>query len=599
MLQEKLLEILKETFGHEQFRLKQKDIIHSVLEGNDVLAIMPTGGGKSVCYQIPALYSDGVCVVVSPLISLMYDQVSGLHENAVEACFLNSNQTYEERKKAEEDIKSGKVKLVYISPEGLMRVEMLNFFSNIDLSLIAIDEAHCVSQWGHEFRSDYKRLGELKEWFPNIPIMALTATADERTRTDIIHSLGLNDPKTFISSFDRPNIKYSICERQNEMNQLVTFIDENHKGDTGIVYCLSRKKVEKVTRELRDKGYDAFCYHAGLSSEERSSAQDEFNKRDGVIIVATIAFGMGIDKPDVRFVAHLDLPKSVEGYYQETGRAGRDGLPSNAWMVYGLQDIVKLSQMLEKTDAHETYKKVARFKLDAMLSLCESPNCRRQILLQYFGEESSEYCGNCDSCLEPGETWDATVDAQKVLSTIFRTGQVFGANHIIDVIRGSKGQKISDRGHDKLSVFGIGQEATKQHWNSVIRQLLHLGFIYIKDFEYRSLALSQKSLELLKGKSSLSLRKKKGKISKKAKRESQEVGHERVDLFEELRKLRRELAEEKSVPPYVIFADKSLHDMCLLMPRNNEEFLMVNGVGKSKQEKYGEIFLKKIKEFHA
>ncbi|MGK0367057.1 MAG: ATP-dependent DNA helicase RecQ, partial [Thermoproteota archaeon] len=507
MRNEKVHAILKQTFGHDSFRFDQLDIINNVLDGKDTIAIMPTGGGKSVCYQVPALYFEGVTIVVSPLISLMQDQVQNLAEYGVEACFLNSTQTGEERMQAEDKIIAGEVKLVYVSPEGLLTGSLASFFRNVEVSLIAIDEAHCVSQWGHEFRNDYTRLGELKEVFLNIPFLALTATADSKTRDDMAVQLLMADPKVFVSSFDRPNIKYSIYERVNEIKQLDSFIKENHPDETGIVYCLSRRKVEKTAKDLCELGHDAVAYHAGLSVKQRERAQKAFNIKQNTIVVATIAFGMGIDKPDVRFVAHLDLPKSIEGYYQETGRAGRDGLASNAWMVYGLQDVVKLSQMLETTDASDAYKKVARHKLDAMVSLCETATCRREYLLSYFEEKSSEHCGLCDSCLEPADTWDATVDAQKVLSTIFRTGQVFGAGYLIDVLRGSQNAKVMDRGHDKLSVYGIGKDESKQHWSVIIRQLLNAKFIGIKNWEYRNLCLTQKSSPLLKGEMVFNMRK--------------------------------------------------------------------------------------------
>lgn len=592
-----LHEILKQTFGHSEFRFDQKEIINSILDGVDSLAIMPTGGGKSVCYQVPALYSNGITLVVSPLISLMQDQVINLKENGVEACFLNSSQDMEERREAEIKIQNGEAKLVYVSPEGLLSGSLGRFLEGLEISLIAIDEAHCVSQWGHEFRKDYTRLGELKELFPNVPILALTATADAKTREDIAHQLRMKDPKIFVSSFDRPNIKYSICDRKNDMIQLDRFIKENHEGETGIVYCLSRKKVEKIATELCALGYKAMAYHAGLSSEKRTQVQEAFNKDEGIIIVATIAFGMGIDRPDVRFVAHLDLPKSIESYYQETGRAGRDGKPSSAWMTYGLQDVIKLSQMLENTDAGEDYKKVARYKLDSMLSLCETGQCRRKTLLSYFEEESGD-CQNCDACLEPGEVWDAMVDAQKVLSVIYKTGQVFGAGHIMDVLRKSKNAKIVERGHDKLSVYGIGADKSKNHWNVVLRQLLNMKYIAIKNWEYRSLCLTPKSGELLKGEASFMMREtKEVKIVQKRAAKSIDATHGRLDLFEDLRIVRRDLAEEKSVPPYVIFGDKTLHDMCQLLPRNYSEFLMVNGVGQSKCDNYGDVFIKTINEY--
>ena len=592
MRNEKLHKILKETFGHDAFRFDQLDIISSILDGKDTLAIMPTGGGKSVCYQVPALYSDGVTLVISPLISLMQDQVTNLAVNGVEACFLNSTQTSAERRESEEKILNGQVKIVYISPEGLLASSRLNFFEKLNISLIAIDEAHCVSAWGHEFRSDYTRLGQLKEFFPGTAILALTATADSKTREDIIRQLRMDEAKVFISSFDRPNIKYNIYDRINEMLQLDQFIKKEHEGDTGIVYCLSRKKVEKVAIELNKLGHNAIPYHAGLSTEQRLAGQEAFNKEEGIIVVATIAFGMGIDRPDVRFVAHLDLPKSIESYYQETGRAGRDGQPASAWMIYGLQDVMKLSQMLETTDADENYKKVARHKLDAMLSLCETGQCRRKTLLAYFEEDLVDNCNYCDTCLEPGELWDAMVDAQKVLSVIFKTGQSFGAGHVIDVLVKSKNAKVVSRGHDKLSVYGIGHDRSKTHWNAVLRQLLNMKYVGIKNWEYRNLALTQKSGEVLKGEVSFMMKKtKEGKIAALKSKKVMDVSHGRLDLFEELRSMRRELAEEGGVPPYVIFGDKSLHDMCQLMPRNRSEFLLVNGVGASKCDKYGQAFL--------
>ena len=592
-----LKKILKEKFGHSEFRFDQLEIIETVLSGQDVIAIMPTGGGKSVCYQIPALYSDGITLVISPLISLMHDQVMNLKLNGIDACYLNSAQDINQRREAEEQIINGEVKLVYVSPEGLLSGSLANFFENLNISIIAIDEAHCVSQWGHEFRSDYMRLGELKDLFPEVPILALTATADEKTREDIALQLRMSSPKIFISSFDRPNIKYKITERSNEIDQLAEFINKYHAQDTGIVYCLSRKKVEKVASDLKERGIPAIPYHAGLSAEQRKKGQESFNRDEHIIIVATIAFGMGIDRPDVRFVAHLDLPKSIESYYQETGRAGRDGKASNAWMVFGLQDVIKLSQMLETTEASELYKKQARFKLDAMLSLCETIQCRRQYLLSYFGEESSDSCGNCDACLEPAEKIDATVDAQKLLSTIYRTGQVFGAGYIIDVLRESKNVKVLERGHDKLSCYGIGKEQSKNYWNIMIRQLLNLKYIRVKNWEYRNLALTDKAGPILKGQEGFEMRKP-SKImvssSRKNTNKQVDIAHDRMDLFEELRQIRSKLASENNVPPYFIFGDKSLHDMCQLLPRNRDEFLMVNGVGASKCEKYGDLFIEGV-----
>jgi len=596
---QKLHSVLKETFGYSSFRFEQLNVIRSVLDGKDTLAIMPTGGGKSLCYQIPALMLDGATLIVSPLISLMHDQVMNLNESGVEACYLNSTLSPAQKAQAREKILSGAIKLIYVSPEGILSPALSEFFERVKISLIAIDEAHCVSQWGHEFRKDYTRLHELRQKFPSAPVCALTATADARTRNDIAAQLKLDSPNVFVSSFDRPNIKYLILERHEELKQLDEMIRTHHPDDTGIVYCLSRQKVERVAEALRERGYPAVAYHAGLSKEERAENQERFNREDRIIVVATVAFGMGIDRPDVRFVAHLDLPKSIEGYYQETGRAGRDGKPSSAWMVYGLQDVVKLSQMIETTEADESYKKIARYKLDSMLALCESANCRRQYLLGYFGQEAPDRCGNCDSCLNPPVTWDATIDAQKVLSTIYRTNQNFGAGHIIDVLRGSQSAKVVERGHDKLSVYGIGKDQPKEHWNGVLRQLLNTGYVAIKNWEYRNLALTPKCEEVLKGGKHLHFRKQELQLSKKTKKETREAdaSHGRTELFQALKSLRASLAREQSVPPYVIFSDKSLHEMCTFLPRTSDEFLMINGVGQSKQEKYGEKFLSKIREF--
>jgi ATP-dependent DNA helicase RecQ len=600
MREEKLLQILKETFGYSSFRFEQHKIIHSVLDGKDTLAIMPTGGGKSLCYQIPALYLNGITLVICPLISLMQDQVMNLKEVGVKAVFLNSSLSYQDSQKAKEKIKKGKVKLVYVSPEGILSPHLAEFFKEMEISLIAIDEAHCVSQWGHEFRKDYTRLGELKDSFPDVPVIALTATADAKTRTDISEQLRLKSPQIFISSFDRPNIKYMIQDRDDELKQLDKFIKTHHPEDTGIVYCLSRDKVERVATALKKLGHPAVPYHAGLSADIRTRNQKKFNTEERIIVVATIAFGMGIDRPDVRFVAHLDLPKSIESYYQETGRAGRDGLPSTAWMIYGLQDVVKLSQMLATTDADESYKKVARYKLDCMLALCEAASCRRQFLLQYFGETSKDACTYCDTCLSPPVLWDATTDAQKIMSAIYRTKQMYGAGHVIDVVRGSGSAKVFERKHHELSVYGIGKDRPKEHWDIILRQLMNLNYISIKDWEYRSLCLNKKSLDILTGGKKLELRKQKlalTKTDKKVASKIKEAQHDRHDLFSELRKLRNTLAEEKKLPSYVIFNDKSLHDMCNLLPRNDDEFLMVHGVGQSKLESYGDAFLKVIRKY--
>ncbi len=596
MRSDDLNHILKDTFGYSSFRLLQLKIIDSVLDGKDTLGIMPTGGGKSLCYQIPALYLDGITLIISPLISLMQDQVMNLKETGVKALFLNSSLTPDETRRAKVKIRDGKVKLVYVSPEGILAPHLTEFFSTVKVCLIAIDEAHCVSQWGHEFRKDYTRLGELKLRFPGVPVIALTATADAKTRADIAHQLRLEAPNVFVSSFDRPNIKYLVADRTDELRQLDQFIREFHPEDTGIVYCLSRDKVERVAQALRKAGHPAVPYHAGLGSDVRTKNQKRFNEDDRIIVVATVAFGMGIDRPDVRFVAHLDLPKSIEGYYQETGRAGRDGKASTAWMVYGLQDVVKLSQMIETSEADESYKIIARQKLDRMLALCETAECRRSFLLDYFGEESSSKCDYCDTCLDPPILWDATKDAQMILSTIFRTQQTYGSAYVIDVLRGSKSARITEKNHDQLSVYGIGKEKPKEHWDGVLRQLLNANYVAIKSWEYRNLCLTPKAGEILRGETVLRLRKQEFGASKKRRKEFS--GGESLalaPLFSALKDLRTRIARDRGVPPYVVFSDKSLLSMCELVPTSASEFLDVHGVGQSKLETYGEQFLQTIR----
>ncbi len=595
----KVSQILEKTFGFKSFRFVQKEVVDSILEKKDTLAIMPTGGGKSLCYQLPALYFDGLTVVISPLISLMQDQVTNLKQYNIPSAFLNSTLSAAQKRDIEEKLNENAIRLLYIAPESVLMPSTLSLLKSLNISLFAIDEAHCVSQWGHEFRKDYTRLFELKNEFLEVPTVALTATADERTRGDICEQLKLNAPNTFVSNFDRPNIKYSIYERKNEISQLVRFIKESHSKDVGIVYCLSRKKVEKVTKELNDHGFKAVAYHAGLPTKVRTEAQNRFNTEDALIVVATIAFGMGIDRPDVRFVAHLDLPKSIEGYYQETGRAGRDGEPANAWMVFGLQDVVKLNHMLMSTDASEYYKKTAKVKLDSMLTLAETAFCRRKILLEYFDQPLEENCNNCDSCLEPQDTWDATIDAQKILSTIYKTGQIFGASYVIQVLRGSVNAKVNERAHDQLSVYGLGSEESIYHWNSIIRQLLGMNYIYIKNWEYRNLAISEKARSILTSKEKIFLKKIKepAKSKKAKKKKTLESNHEHPDLFEKLRVVRRGLAKENKIPPFMVFSDKTLNDMCLILPKNNEDMLLVHGVGESKLNKFGSNFLKEISSY--
>ncbi|MFK8138394.1 MAG: DNA helicase RecQ [Bdellovibrionales bacterium] len=596
-LNEQLISNLRTIFGFEGLRLEQENIIQSIMNGKDTLGIMPTGGGKSLCYQLPAVTLDGLAIVISPLISLMEDQVANLNQFGIESAFLNSTLDFSERKQVEARLKNSEIKILFIAPEGILVAQTLAFLRQLNISLIAIDEAHCVSQWGHEFRSDYTRLNELRTFFPKVPFLALTATADTNTRTDIVTQLALIEPSVFVAGFDRPNIQYLVHERLDEISQLERFIRENHEDDTGIVYCLSRKKVEKTAEKLKSLGFNAYAYHAGMTSKQRTRAQKKFKSEDRIIIVATIAFGMGIDRPDVRYVAHLDLPKSIEGYYQETGRAGRDGKPASAWMVYGFSDVVKHIRMLETTDASETYKKVARKKMDAMLDLCEAVTCRRVFLLNYFDGEEHKACGNCDSCLMPPDTWDGTIDAQKALSAVYRTGQMYGANHVIDVLRGSKNAKISSQRHDELSVYNIGSHLSKKEWNSVFRQLLNKGYLFVKDYEYRSLGLTDTAKKVFKNEDKVELRKlrdlkSKPNAKKKSSSSNSEIkAHGREDLFESLRAYRKEIASENSIPPYLVFSDKTLHDMCNLLPENKDAFLMVHGVGQSKLEKYGEGFL--------
>lgn len=589
-----LNKILKETFGYKDFRLSQKEIIDAAMSGQDVLGIMPTGGGKSLCYQVPALALPGLTVVVSPLISLMQDQVLTLKDLGVAAEYLNSSLPMAQRRDIEEKLVNNQLKILYVAPEGLLNSSFLNTLKNINISLVAIDEAHCVSQWGHEFRPQYTKLPELRQHINSCSWMALTATADKKTQQDICKQLELKKPKLFVSGFDRPNIKYMIYDKKNEIKQLDEFIKNNHENQTGIVYCLSRKKVERITDQLQGLGYNAVSYHAGLPAKLRAENQHRFTYEENIIVVATIAFGMGIDRPDVRFVAHLDMPKSIESYYQETGRAGRDGAPADAWMVYGLSDIVRLASMLEMTEASEAYKKIARQKLDAMLGLCETLKCRRQVLLEYFNETYPEPCGYCDVCTEPQETWDATEDVQKLLSTIYRTGQRFGPTHIIDVLRGSKNEKLTSLGHDSLSVHGIGKEYSKSQWNAILRQVLVKGLIRIKDWEFNILSLTEDCRPVLTGKTKVYLKpfKKNQKIIKKQKKTfDSDIDQE---LFEKLRVLRKSLADENKVPPYIIFNDKTLQDMCYIKPENKDQMLLVHGVGESKWEKYGKVFLKEI-----
>jgi ATP-dependent DNA helicase RecQ len=593
-------QVLHEVFGYESFRPLQGDIIREVSEGRDALVLMPTGGGKSLCYQVPALVRTGTAIVISPLIALMQDQVAALKELGVRAAFLNSTMDFEQARATEYALMTGELDLLYCAPERLIQPRTIELLHDASISLFAIDEAHCVSQWGHDFRSDYLQLSMLAEQFPGVPRIALTATADERTRKEIAERLSLTEARHFVSGFDRPNIQYRIAPKINANKQLLDFIKAEHDGDCGIVYCLSRNKVDATAKTLAQKGYTALPYHAGLSSEQRAHHQERFLREDGVIIVATIAFGMGIDKPDVRFVAHLDLPKSLEAYYQETGRAGRDGKPSTAWMVYGLQDVIKLRQMLESSQGNDHFKRVERQKLDAMLGLCEVTSCRRQVLLRYFGDELEQPCGNCDTCLNPPETWDGTVAVQKALSCVFRTGQRFGVTYLIDVLRGSENERILQSGHHQVSTYGIGTELSANEWKSVFRQLVANGYLRADPEGYGALQLTEQCRPLLKGRQAIELRKdpvvKKTAGRASGGRSSAPVKDQITDQagWEALRACRKELADKQGVPPYVIFHDTTLFGMLERKPRTLDELAEVSGVGAAKLEKYGEIFLQTI-----
>ena len=588
-------DILRSVFGFDQFRTDQEAIIQTLLDGKDAFVLKPTGGGKSLCYQIPALLRQGTAIVVSPLIALMEDQVTALSELGVSAAFLNSSLDPATQQNIENELLDGKYDLLYVAPERLLTSRLLGLLRQIEISLFALDEAHCVSQWGHDFRKEYQRLSIIHEKFPGVPRVALTATADERTRQEIIDQLDLKVAQTFISSFDRPNIRYHVSEAQNSLDQLWRFIKTEHDQDAGIVYCLSRKRVEQVAEFLQKKGRVALAYHAGMPVEERRCNQQRFLREEGVIVVATIAFGMGIDKPDVRFVAHLNLPKNIESYYQETGRAGRDGKPANAWMAYGLQDVITLRQMMQESDAHSDYKRIQHHKLESMLAFCELTSCRRQNLLSYFSETLAEPCGNCDICLSPPETWDATVAAQKALSCIYRTGQTFGVTYVIDVLLGKDNERIQQNRHHTLSTFGLGKEFSVAEWRSVFRQLIAHGFVNVDMERYGALRLAEKSRAVLKSETKLHLRKyKKEKLEKQSKGKSNLRSYE-LALLEKLKALRSKLADFYSVPPYVIFHDSSLEEMARRRPQSEQGFRGISGVGDSKLKKYGSEFLALIK----
>ncbi|MFI6069782.1 DNA helicase RecQ [Micromonospora sp. NPDC051227] len=598
---EDALPVLRRVFGYDAFRGFQQDVIDHVVAGGDALVLMPTGGGKSLCYQIPALVRDGVAVVVSPLIALMQDQVDALTAVGVRAGFLNSTQTLDARRRVEAAFVAGELDLLYLAPEALGVRSTLALLDRGRISLFAIDEAHCVSQWGHDFRPDYLALSMLHERWPQVPRIALTATATSATRTEIATRLKLDDARHFVASFDRPNIQYRIVPKREPRKQLLTLLRDEHPGDAGIVYCLSRASVDKTAEFLTANGVAALPYHAGLDAGTRARNQQRFLREDGLVMVATIAFGMGIDKPDVRFVAHLDLPKSVEGYYQETGRAGRDGLPSTAWLAYGLQDVVQQRKMIETSDGDLAHRRNLAAHLDAMLALCETVRCRRVQLLEYFGETTTAACGNCDTCLTPPESWDGTVAAQKLLSTVFRLdrerNQRFGAGHCIDILLGKQNDKISQYGHDSLTVFGIGSELSEAEWRGVVRQLLAEGLLAVEG-DYGTLALTEASADVLARRRTVTMRREPEKPA--SSRSSKPRGASTVvaeltpaaaSLFERLRAWRATTAKEQGVPAYVIFHDATLRQIASDAPSTLADLSRVSGVGENKLAKYGEQIL--------
>jgi ATP-dependent DNA helicase RecQ len=589
-------EILQNTFGYDNFRPPQDEIIQTVIDGGDALVLMPTGGGKSLCYQIPALARAGCAVVISPLIALMQDQVEALRQLGIRAAYLNSTLDASTARGIEDALVQGNLDLLYIAPERLNQERTLSLLQQAELSLFAIDEAHCVSQWGHDFRADYLRLGILPELFPTLPRIALTATADARTRQEIVMRLQLEEARQFVSGFDRPNIRYRIGLKHTATQQLLRFLKEEHATDAGIVYCLSRKKTEQIAAALQQQGFNALPYHAGLDARTRSDHQSRFLREEGVIIVATIAFGMGIDKPDVRFVAHLDMPKTIESYYQETGRAGRDGEPADAWMIYGLQDVIKLKQMMQGSDGSEEHKRAEQHRLNAMLGLCEITSCRRQALLSYFDDNMPEPCGNCDTCLQPPNTWDGTEAARMALSAAYRTGQRFGVNHLVDVLRGAETDKIFQCDHHRLPTYGVGKELDNNQWRSVFRQLVARGYLSVDLERFGALRLEPQCRALLRGEESIELRR--DVRQQGGKRQTKTPLPQDIDvaLFEALRDRRRRFAEEQGVPPYVIFHDRTLQEMCAMVPQTLPEFSELNGVGERKLEKYGAEFLTVIND---
>jgi ATP-dependent DNA helicase RecQ len=597
------IDLLRRVFGYTQFRGAQQAIIDRVAGGGDALVLMPTGGGKSLCYQIPALLRPGCAIVVSPLIALMQDQVEALRQCGVEAAFLNSSQDAATQRDVERRFAAGALKLLYVAPERLLTERCLDLLARVPLALFAVDEAHCVSQWGHDFRPEYRQLTILHERFPGVPRIALTATADARTRVEIIERLRLESANCFVASFDRPNIRYRVVEKDNARRQLESFLAA-HTGESGIVYCLSRKKTEETADWLNERGFMALPYHAGMDAGARSANQQRFLREDGIVMCATIAFGMGIDKPDVRFVAHLDLPKSLEGYYQETGRAGRDRLPAEAWMCYGLGDVVALARFIAQSGSGEERKRSERAKLDALLGFAETTSCRRQRLLAYFGETLMLPCGNCDNCLEPAQTWDGTVAAQKALSCVIRTGQRYGVGHLIAVLRGEDDERVNALRHNALSTFGIGADLDARQWRSVFRQLVAGGLLATDDDGFGVLRLTAASRGVLRGETAVRLRRAAGRAERRVSRRKARAGagdpnrmiapHE-DGLWQRLRELRARLAREQGVPAYVIFHDATLLQMLRERPQTTDDLGAISGIGAAKLARYGDAFLQAMR----
>jgi ATP-dependent DNA helicase RecQ len=592
--------ILHQYFGYREFRENQADIIDTLLGGRDAFVLMPTGSGKSICYQIPAIILSGLGIVVSPLIALMQDQVDALRQNNVRAEFLNSSLDFQAAKKIEENIRAGRVDILYVAPERLFTEKFQHFLKGISISFFAIDEAHCVSQWGHDFRPEYLRIAEVTDKFPGIPRIALTATADAVTREDILEKLAMEKAAHFISSFDRPNINYQVHLKNSGKKQLLKFMETQHPGQAGIVYTRTRKRVDQTAVWLKERGVNALPYHAGLDQQTRQIHQQQFLRQEGIVMVATVAFGMGIDKPDVRFVAHLDLPSSMEAYYQETGRAGRDGEPADAWMGYALADVVAMRKLQEMSGGDEAFKRVQQRKLEALMGYCETAVCRRRVLLEYFGETRKEPCGNCDTCLREVLTWDGTEAAQKALSCVYRTGERFGAAHLTDILVGNDNQRVQQWRHDKIKTFGVGDELSVAEWRSVFRQLLAAGLLSVDMGQISGFRLTQKSWPVLRGEQPVQFRKdphpvKPERGAPKKSRAVQEFTDEKEEaLFEKLRTLRMEIARQSTLPPYVIFHDKTLKEMAVLKPGSRAALLDITGVGERKLDLYGERFLQVI-----